>query len=92
MVEIFKSDKFKAAFRDGKGLGGQKLLEWLVGSYSVRKCAATHARHNGSPRDSINIRERWKHQEQQVHVYIDTIVPYPDAQVCSTLCVGGAIR
>ena len=25
-------------------------------------------------------------------MYVDTTVPYPDAQVCSALCVGGAIR
>ena len=92
LKEIFESDEFKAAFGDGKGLDGQRLLEWLVGSHSVRKCAATHARRNGSPRDSIDIRGRWKHQKRQVDVYVDTTVPYPDAQVCSALCVGGAIR
>ena len=92
MRDIFKSDEFRAAFGDGKGLDGQQLLEWLVGSHSVRKLAATHARRNGSPRDSIDIRGRWKHQKRQVDVYVDTTVPYPDAQVCSALCVGGAIR
>ena len=92
MRDIFKSDGFRAAFGDGKGLNGQKLLEWLVGSHSVQTFAVTHVHCYGSPRDSINIHERWKHQECQVNIYIDRIIPCPDAQVCSTLCVGGATR
>lgn len=43
LKEIFESDEFKEAFGDGRDLNGQKLLEWLVGSHSVRKLAATHA-------------------------------------------------
>ena len=30
MRDIFKSDEFRTAFGDGKGLDGQKLLEWLI--------------------------------------------------------------
>ena len=58
LKEIFESDEFKEAFGDGRGLNGQKLLEWLVDGNSVRKLAATHARRNGIPRDSIDIRGR----------------------------------
>ena len=38
---------------------------------------------NGSPRDSIGIRGRWKHQKRQVDVYVDTTVPYPQHHYCS---------
>ena len=75
LKEIFELDEVKAAFGDGKGLDGQKLLDWLVSSHSVRKSAATYARRNGSPRDSIDIRGSWKHQKRQVDVYVDTTVP-----------------
>ena len=90
--EIFESDEFKAAFGHVRGLDGQKLLEWLVGSHSVQKLAPMHAHHNGSPRHLINICGRWKQQKQQIDIYVDTTVLYPDVQVCSALYVGGTIR
>ena len=87
--DIFKPDELRANFGDGKGLDGQKLLEWLVGSHS--KCLETYC--NGSrPRNSLDIHH--VRQKCQVDVYVvvvvDTIVPSPDTQVCSAFCAGGA--
>ena len=90
LKDLFRSEEFKNRFCDGTDLGS--LLEEWLGSHSFRKCAATHARRNGCSRDEIDLRGRWKHQKRQVDTYVDTTVPYPDAKVCASLCVGGAIR
>ena len=62
-----------------------------LGTHSLRKCAATHARRQGCSRDDVNARGRWKHNKQIVDVYIDNSIPYPDAKVASVLCVGDPI-
>ena len=69
-TKIFKTDKFKLASRDG--------VSENVGTHSIRKMAATHARRNGCSRDDINIRGRWKRNNQMVDVYLDPEILYPE--------------
>ncbi len=40
----------------------------------------------------VDLQGCWKHQKHQVNMYVDTSVPYPDANICAALCIGGAIR
>ena len=87
LKEVFESDEFKLRF----GSDASVSLDLWLGSHSLRKSAATHARQNGCTRDEIDLRGRWKKKTRQVDVYIDTEVPYPDARVAGTLCVGGPI-
>ena len=87
LSEIFTSDDFETSFGDGRTSVGN-----VLGSHSLRKCAATHARRNGCSRDEIDLRGRWKHLKRQVDTYLDTSVPYPDAKVCTAICIGGAIK
>ena len=87
LSDIFTSDDFNTNFGDGRTSIGA-----VLGSHSLRKCAATHARRNGCSRDEIDLRGRWKHLKRQVDTYLDTTVPYPDAKVCASLCIGGAIK
>ena len=86
LSDIFTSDDFESNFGDGRSSIGA-----LLGSHSLRKCAATHTRRNGCSHDEIDLRGRWKHLKRQVDMYVDTSVPYPDAKVCVSLCIGGAI-
>lgn len=87
LKEVFESDEFKLRF----GSDASVSLDLWLGSHSLRKSAATHARQNGCSRDEIDLRGRWKKKKRQVDVYIDTEVPYPDARVAGALCVGGPI-
>ena len=81
LKEIFTHDEFK----------GGNINSWL-GSHSLRKLAATHARRNGCSRDEIDLRGRWKQRRRIVDTYLDTTIPYPDAKVASSTCVGGPIK
>ena len=87
LSDIFTSDHFETNFGDGRTSIGA-----VLGSHSLRKCAATHARRNGCSRDEIDLRGRWKHLKRQVDTYLDTSVPYPNAKVCAAICIGGPIR
>ena len=35
---------------------------------------------------------QWKRNKQIVDTYIDVNLPYPDAKVAATLCIGGAMK
>ena len=84
---IMKREIFAhAAFRDIRDVQEE------LGSHSLRKGAATYARRNGCSRDDINVRGRWKRAKLQVDTYLDPDIPYPDAKVAASLCVGGAIK
>jgi hypothetical protein len=61
-----------------------------LGSHSIRKFAATHARRSGCSKDDKDIRGRWKSKARVSDVYEDTELPYPDAKVAEKLCLGGA--
>ncbi len=52
----------------------------------------TYAPQNGCSRDDINVRGHWKQWKLQDNMYLDTAIPYPDAKVAVSLCVGGAIK
>ena len=87
LSDIFTSDHFETNFGDGRNFIGA-----VLGSHSLRKCAATHARRNGYSCDEIDLRGRWKHLKRQVDTYLDTSVPYPNAKVCAAICISGPIR
>jgi hypothetical protein len=61
-----------------------------LGSHSIRKFAATHARKSGCSKDDRDIRGRWKSRARVSDVYEDTELPFPDAKVAEKLCIGGA--
>ncbi len=60
-----------------------------VGSHSIRKFAATHARCSGCTKDDKDIRGHWKLKTRVSDVYEDTKLPFPDAKVAEKLCIGG---
>ncbi len=35
---------------------------------------------------------RWKRRTEQVDIYIDVELPYPDANVAAALCIGGPCK
>ena len=88
LKEVFESDEFNLRL----GSDSSVSLELWLGSHSLRKSAATHARQNGCSRDEIDLRGGWKKKTRQADVYIDTEVPYPDAKVAGALCVGRLIN
>ncbi len=78
---VFKMEVFGGEAADGTG---------SLGSHSIRKFAATHARRSGCRRkDDKDIRGRWKSKARVSDVYKDTELPYPDAKA-EKLCFGGA--
>lgn len=70
----------------------EKAAEGELGSHSTRKYAATMARRNGCSRDDVDARGRWKGQRRIVDLYIDAHLPFPDAKVASSLCLGGPVK
>ena len=70
----------------------ERSADGELGSHSTRKFAATLARRNGCSRDDVDMRGRWKGQKRIVDTYIDSQLPYPDAKVAASLCIGGAIK
>ena len=79
-------DEFKTADDNhGGGASGPSHL----GSHSIRKFAATHARKCGCTHDEKDIRGRWKTCKRVSDVYDDVELPYPDAKVAKKLCIGG---
>ena len=79
--EVFESDEFVLAI----GMGN-------LGTHSIRKLPTTHARRNGCSRDDLDVRGRWKKAKRQVDTYIDVDLPFPDAKVAASLCIGGPIK
>jgi hypothetical protein len=63
--------------------------EGKVGTHSARKFPTTYARRNGCQKDDVSCRGRWKGATRIVDIYIDNNLPYPDAQVAQSLCIGG---
>jgi hypothetical protein len=63
-----------------------------LGSHSVRKHASTHARRNGSCKDDVDFRGRWKKNARQQDKYTDVDLPYPDGKTSVALCIGGACK
>jgi hypothetical protein len=63
-----------------------------VGIYSLRKFPSTFARRNGCATDDVDSRGRWRKHKRQVNTYIEVELPWPDAKVASTLCLGGPCR
>ena len=67
---------------------GQRLLKLeelvqigMLGSRSLRKFAATHARHCGVSKNEKDIRGRWKGKGQLSDVYNDNVeLPYPNCK------------
>ena len=90
LKDLFQSDDFRNRFYEGAKLWD--LLDQWLGSHSFRKCAAMHSCCNGCNRDEINLRSQWKHQKNQVDMYVDTAVPHPDVKVDIALCLGGSVR
>ena len=79
--KVFKMEVFGGEAADGTD---------SLGSHSIRKFAATHARRSGCSKDDKDIRGRWKSKARVSDVYEDTELPYPDAKVAEKLCFGGA--
>jgi hypothetical protein len=46
----------------------------------------------GCAKDDCDHRGRWKGRKRIGDIYEDTILPYPDANVASALCIGGPIK
>lgn len=85
----FASNSFKSIVEEEEF---RKSSEGELGSHSIRKYSATLARRNGCSKDDVNMRGRWKGQKRIVDTYIDMSLPYPDAKVAASLCIGGAIK
>ena len=75
---------------------GQKIFKLeelsqigMLGSHSIRKFAATHARRCGVTKDEKDIRGRWKGKGRVSDVYDDVELPYPDCKVAEKLAMGG---
>ena len=81
--QIFKMEQFN-------GGGGADDSGLLLGSHSIRKYAATHARKCGCNKDEKDIRGRWKGKGRVSDVYDDVELPFPDAKVAEKLSIGGA--
>ena len=83
------ANRLKVIFNDSSF---PKASDGPVGTHSIRKFPATYARRNGCSRDDVDARGRWKRNKRIVDTYIDVSLPYPDAKVAATLCIGGAVK
>ena len=68
------------------------VLSGPIGTLSIRKMTATHARRNGCSKDDVDARGRWKSNKRMVDTYIDCVIPYPDAKVAASLNIGGTVK
>jgi hypothetical protein len=80
--KIFRSQMFKREEFTSLEEGG-------LGSHSIRKYAASHARGCMMRNDDIDTRGRWKCTKRVSNVYVDVLLPYVDAKVAEKLCIGG---
>lgn len=72
-----------------------KLAHWeptALGTHSIRKLPATHARKNGCGREDVDKRGRWRQKVSTVDRYIDIPLSCIDAKVAAALCVGGPVK
>ena len=84
--QIFKQAEFLG---DADADDNEAQAAGFLGSHSIRKYAATHARRCGCTKDEKDIRGRWKNRARTSDVYDDVELPYPDAKVANKLCIGG---
>ena len=40
----------------------------------------------------MDARGRWKYDKRVLDIYIDCLIPFPDAKVASTLCIRGPVK
>ena len=52
-----------------------------LGSHSIRKFVATHARKSGCTKDDWDVCGRWKSKAHMSDIYKDTELPYPNAKM-----------
>ena len=64
----------------------------LIGTHSIRKLPATYARRNGCSKDDVAARGRWKSNKRIMDAYIECLIPFPDVEVASTLCIRGPVK
>lgn len=84
LTHCINSSKFRNIKKDRK-----------VGSHSIRKAAATYARRCNVMKDNVEARGRWKgdSKKKASSVYMDLLLPVPDASVAAVLCGdGGACK
>ena len=74
--KVFKMEAFSNVGGDNNG------TTLLLGSHSIRKYAATHARKCGCSKDEKDIRGRWKSKGRVSDVYDDVELPYPGMYPC----------
>ena len=59
----------------------------LIGTHSIHKLPATYARRNGYSKDDVDARGKWKSNKGIVDIYKDSLIPFPDTKIVSTLCI-----
>ena len=65
-----------------------------LGTHSIRKFAYTLCRRQGKHCNDIDHRGRWKRDQQARSSvrYCDKQIPWVDIDICTALCIGGAIK
>jgi hypothetical protein len=69
-----------------------RMKDGPVGTHSIRKLPASHARKSDCSKDNVDVRARWKRKARQQDGYVEVTLPYPDAKVAAKLCIGGCIK
>jgi hypothetical protein len=62
------------------------------GTHSIRKMACTVARLAGRVQDEVDCRGRWRDTQRISDRYTSISLPFIDAHVAASLCVGGAAK
>ena len=84
---IFSDSVFREA-----GLIGSLGDGGMLGTHSNRKYASTHTRASGVSKDDRDLRGRWKGKGRVADKYDDVELPYVDAKVAGSLCMGGPCK
>lgn len=71
---------------------GENYTIEKCGTHSLRKFAATLARLLGRSQDEVDVRGRWRNTKRVSDRYTSINLPIVDANVASSLCVGGAVK
>ena len=82
--KLFKENGLQGA-QDGERGGG-------LGTHSTRKHASTHVRKQGITKDDKDQRGRWKSTKRVSDRYDDIELPWVDAKVAASLCIGGPCK
>ena len=89
-------DKLRRIFSDRvfreSGLIGSMTEGGILGTHSNQKFASTHARASGISKDDRDLRGRWKGKGRVADKYDDVELPYVDAKVAASLCMGGPCK